>query len=170
MLVRLLLIALGTLALTGCWIGQSLYSPSDAFAAIPAGVYRAITRDEPERAYQVTLLPNGLTQIRSGEDASVYGFAPLDQDTFVAWAQIDGAKPGEDNQFYALMARQPGGTFLIYPPSCADEQAEIARKNGATIGTGIAPACRFGTRSSLERALRQMPRAPSAAMRLERIP
>lgn len=169
-MTRALLVVLASLALASCWIGRSLYSPADARPAIPPGVYRTIAPDEPKRAYRVTILPNGLTQFDTGEKQEVYGFAPLDRDSFVAWAEVEDTRPGEDNQFYGMAVRQPGGAFMIYAPECKDEQAEIARKSGATMEAGLSSTCRFPTRASLEKAMRLMPRDPSSAMRLERIP
>jgi len=169
-MARVLLIALFSLALTSCWIGRSLYSPTDARTAIPPGVYQAIAPDEPKRVYRITILPSGLTQFDTGEKQEVYGFAPLDRDSFVGWAQVEDAPADAENQMYGLLVRQPGGGFMIYLPECKDEQAEIAREAGAIMEGGTSPACRFPTRAGLEKAMRQLPRDPSQAMRLERVP
>ena len=169
-MMRILLIALVSLALAGCWIGQSLYASSDARPAIPPGLYQASGPDMSKRVYLVSLLPNGLTQFDTGEKQEVYGFAPLGGDAFVGWIQIEGSKPDEDNQIYGLVVRQSGGAFTIHAPECKNEQGEIARKNGATVEPGTPPACRFSTRASLEKAMRLMRRDPASALRLERIP
>jgi hypothetical protein len=169
--LRVLLLAFMFLALTGCWVGRDLYSPIDARPAIPAGVYRATGGDTPARVYRVSMLPDGMTQFDSGEKTEVYGFAPLGPGTFVGWVQIEDAAPGDDpNQLYGLVMRQADGLFMIYAPECKNEQAEIARKNGATIESGSSPACRFTTRAALEKAMRQMPHVTADALRLERIP
>lgn len=170
-MLRVLLLAFMFLALTGCWVGRDLYSPIDARPAIPAGVYRATGGDTPARVYRVSMLPDGMTQFDSGEKKEVYGFAPLGPGTFVGWVQIEDAAPGDDpNQLYGLVMRQADGLFMIYAPECKNEQAEIARKNGATIESGSSPACRFTTRAALEKAMRQMPHVTADALRLERIP
>lgn len=170
-MLRVLLLAFMFLALTGCWVGRDLYSPIDARPAIPAGVYRATGGDTPARVYRVSMLPDGMTQFDSGEKTEVYGFAPLGPGTFVGWVQIEDAAPGDDpNQLYGLVMRQADGLFMIYAPECKNEQAEIARKNGATIESGSSPACRFATRAALEAAMRQMSHVTADALRLERIP
>lgn len=168
---RVLLVGFTFLALTGCWVGLDLYSPTDARPAIPAGVYRATGGDTPARVYRVTMLPNGMTQFDSGEKKEVYGFTPLGPSIFVGWVQIaDSGPQDEANQLYGLVVRQADGLFMIYAPECKGEQADIARKNGATIESGSSPACRFTTRGGLEKAIREMPRVPADALRLERIP
>lgn len=169
-MVRVLLTILASLALSSCWIGRSLYTSSDARPAIPAGIYRAIAPDEPPRVYRVSILPTGLTQFDSGDKPEVYGFAQLDRNSFIGWAEMEDARPDEDNQFYGLVVREPGGAFMIYPPECKGAEAEIARKSGATVEDGTSPVCRFPTRASLQNAMRRMPRDPTQAMRLERIP
>lgn len=174
--MRLTLIALIALALAGCWIGKSLYSNADARAAIAPGVYRVTGADVPTRVYRVSMLPSGLTQFDGGEKKEVYGFAPLDRDrgTYVAWIDLsdeDGPKDeSSDNQIYALAVRHPNGEFLIYAPECKDEGAEIARKNGAVVETGMSPSCHFSSREALEKALGSLRREDSSALRLTRIP
>ncbi|MFL5208459.1 MAG: hypothetical protein ACJ8CC_04855 [Microvirga sp.] len=168
-MMRVLLIIFASLVLTSCWIGRSLFAPSDARAAIPPAVYQATAPEMPKRIYRVSLLPNGLTQFDTGEKREVYGFAPLDRDSFVAWVQIEDARPDEDNQLYLLAVREPGGVFMMYAPECRGDEAEIARKSGAAIEAGTQPACRFPTRAGLEKAMRLIPRDPAAALRLERI-
>jgi hypothetical protein len=172
--MRLLLIALLPLTLAGCWTGWNLYSTSDARPAIPSGVYRATTRDAPDRVYRVSMLPDGLTQFDGGEKKEVYGFAPLDPGTFVAWLEVEDEAPAsgqnDENQIYALMVRQPDGSFRVYAPECRNDEAEIARKAGATVNPGASPTCRFPSRAALEKALRLFPRDESSALRLARIP
>lgn len=168
--MRVLLIVLGALALTSCWIGRSLYAPTDARPAIRPGVYQATEPDKDKRVYRVSMLPSGLTQFDTGEKAEVYGFAPLDRNNFVFWVQIDDAAPNEPNQLYGLAVHQADGVFMLYLPECKDDEAEIARKQGATIETGTSPACQFPSRASLEKAIRLIPRDPASALRLERLP
>ena len=170
-MLRVLLLAFMFLVLTGCWVGRDLYSAIGARPAIPAGVYRATGGDTPARIYRVSMLPDGMTQFDSGEKKEVYGFAALGPGTFVGWVQIEDAATGDDpNQLYGLVLRQADGLFMIYAPECKNEQAEIARKNGATIESGSSPACRFATRAALEAAMRQMSHVTADALRLERIP
>jgi hypothetical protein len=174
--MRFVLIAWLSLVLAGCWVGKGLYSNADARPAIPPGVYRATGPDQPPRIYRVSMLSNGLTQFDSGENKETYGFAPLDsgRGTYVAWLDLkpDGAgiDVNGDVQIYALVARESNGEFLIVPPECKDEEAAMARKVGATVETGTAPACRFPDRRALEKAMRLLPRDKSTAMRLTRIP
>jgi hypothetical protein len=173
--VRFILIAFVSITLAGCWIGKSLYSNADARPAIPPGVYRLTGPDEPTKVYRVSMLPNGLTQFDSGEKKETYGFAPLDsgRGTYVAWLDLkpDGAgiDLNDDVQIYALVARQSNGEFLIVPPECNDEEAEMARKAGAAVETGTAPACRFPDRRALEKAMRLLPRDDKSTLRLARI-
>ena len=169
-MMRGLLIAVVSLALTSCWLGRSLYAPSDARLAIRPGVYQVTEPDKDKRVYRVSVLPNGLTQFDTGEKAEVYGFAPLDRNTFVFWVQIDDAGPKDPNQLYGLAVRQSDGVFMLYLPECKDAQAEIARRNGAVIEEGTSPACQFLTRASLEKAIRSIPLDESSALRLSRIP
>lgn len=173
--MRWLLLILALVLVAGCWSGESLYRHSDARTVIQPGIYRSTTRDRAERVYRISILSNGMTQFDGGEKKEIYGFAPLDRDTFVAWLDVRdmGETPnGEsgDNQIYALMVRRPDGGFTIYPPECKDEEAEIARKAGATVESAMSPACHFPSRASLEKALRLLPRDESSAMRLTRIP
>ena len=171
--MRFLLIALLAIALQGCWIGFNLYSASDARPAIPPGVYMASARDEPLRVYRVSMLPDGMTQFDTGEKKETYGFAPLERDTYVGWMQVeDEPRAGESkdaNQMYGLAVRQADGALFIYAPECRDEGAEIARKHGATIESGISLTCQFQTRASLEAAMRPLPRDNRSALKLVRI-
>ena len=174
--MRLVVLALACIALTSCWYGISLYSPSDAQPAIPAGVYLATAKDEPTKALRVLILANGLTQFDSGEKTETYGFAPLDRGgaAYVMWAPVKdddpkASEPGE-YQIYLLLVRQQDGEYRIYPPDCKDEEGEVARKNGATIESGAPATCRFTNRASLEAALRQLPRDQVSAATLKRIP
>jgi len=169
-MVRVLLVGLIFVALSGCWVGRNLYSPSDARTVIPPGAYQATGPGAPKRLYRVSILPNGLTQLDGGEKKEVYGFSPLEHDVFVGWVQVEDAGPEDDNQLYGLLVRQSGSVFMVYAPECRDEQAEIARKSGARIETDTSPVCHFPTRASLEKAMRLMPRDPASALRLERIP
>jgi hypothetical protein len=172
--MRLLLIGLLPLALSGCWTGLNLYSASDARPAIPSGVYQAATSDAPDRVYRVSPLPSGLTMFDGGEKKEVYGFAPLDAGTFVGWMQLDedapSTDPNDENQIYALMVKRADGDFMIYAPECKDEDGEVAKQAGATIQTGPSPTCRFPTADALRQALRQLRRDDSSALRLSRIP
>ena len=161
---RLLLVALLAVALGGCWMGTNLYAASDARPALPSGVYRAVEPGGSAKVYRVSLLPNGLTQLDDGKDKIPYGFAPLDAGgrNYVAWLQIDEdhASQGASapNQFFGLLVRRAGGTFVAYAPSCKDAAAKLARASGASVQAGVRPACRFPTRAALRKALRLLPR------------
>jgi hypothetical protein len=155
--MRLLRIIAIALALSSCWAGRSLYADADARAAVAPGAYQSIDPQGTIRDYRVSILPNGLTQFDSRDSRKTYGFAPLDPDrgTFVAWVNYEANGNG-DNQMYALMVTQPDGSFAIYAPDCVGDQAEIARKSGATIQPSTSSACRFPTRASLEDAMRRL--------------
>jgi len=175
--MRLVVLALASFALTSCWYGISLYSPSDAQHAIPAGMYLATAKDEPTKALRVSILANGLTQFDSGEKKETYGFAPLDpgRAAFVMWVPVKDNDPKGSNepgeyQIYLLLVRRQDGEYRIYPPDCKDEDGRVARKNGATIESGPSPTCRFANRASLEAALLQLPRDEVSAATLKRIP
>ena len=75
--LRFLILA-AALMLTGCWMGDGLYSSDDARQPIPAGIYRATAPDEKPHLERVTLLPNGMTTIGDEDGKNLYGFAPLD--------------------------------------------------------------------------------------------
>jgi hypothetical protein len=175
--MRLLVIALACFVLTGCWYGISLYAPSDARPAVPAGVYLTTAKDEPRKALRVSILPNGFTQFDGGEKKEIYGFAPLDpaRGTYVMWVPVKdddpkaSGEPGE-YQIYLLMVRQRDGEYRIYPPDCKDEEGEIARRNGATIESGPPASCHFTNRASLEAAMRELPRDEASAATLKRVP
>jgi hypothetical protein len=176
-LVRRLLVACLALIVSGCWTGLNLYSASDARTAIPPGVYRSSGTDEPSRIYRVSILSDGLTQFDTGEKKEVYGFAPLDpaKRTFVAWMEVDDGssadrEPADENQIYALAERRADGSFMIYLPQCDGDQMELARASGAIIRATVAPTCRFTDRSSLEAALRRLPRDDKEALKLVRVP
>lgn len=155
--MRLLIFALALL-LSGCWVGDGLYSSSDASQAIPAGIYSAINSDGETRLERVTILPNGLTQIGVGDETGFYGFAPLDRDNrrFVAWYHKDDGSSDDRTQLYLLLERRSADEFLLDIPQCKGELADIARRAGAKIEQGTADACEFATRASLEAAMRQI--------------
>ena len=119
---RLLLVVLPAVALGGCWIGTNLYATSDARPALPSGVYRAVEPGGSAKVYRVSLLPNGLTQLDDGKDKIPYGFAPLDAGgrSFVAWLEVDEDQASQGatapNQFFGLLVRRAGGTFVAYAP------------------------------------------------------
>jgi hypothetical protein len=170
------LVVLCSFLLPGCWYGVSLYAPSDARPAVPAGVYLATAKDEPTESYRVSLLPNGLTQFDTGEKKETYGFGPLDPaaGAYVMWLPVkDDDKTAEgpgEYQIYLLLVRRRDGEYRIYPPVCTDEEAEVARRNGAAIEAGPPASCHFNDRASLERALRQLPRDESSAATLKKVP
>jgi hypothetical protein len=173
--MRSLLIALASILLTGCWYGVGLYTPSDARPALKPGVYEATAKDEPTKSYRVSMLPGGLTQFDCGEKKETYGFVPLDpaRGTYVLWLPVkdDDAKSADGEfQIYLLMVRVREGEYRIYPPECRDEAQQVAVKSGATIDTGTPAACHFTSRTSLETALRQLPRDETSAAILKRIP
>ena len=153
-----LLILTAALLLTGCWVGDGLYSSRDARQPIPAGIYRTTNGDERTEIEKVTLLANGMTQIGDGDGKGFYGFTPLDTGNrrFIAWFRKDEETPQDRGQFYMLLERRSADEFVIYLPECKGELAEIARKAGATIETGTVDVCHFPTRTSLENAMRQV--------------
>ena len=166
--LRLLPMLVSIFLLCGCWAGSRLYSARDAVSAIPPGVYLADEEDSPQSAYNISMLPNGLTRFDRGEKSETYGFAPLDagQGTFVGWADMDDAPstspPGL--QIYALLVKRSDRGFEVYLPDCGKEHAQ-AESDGAKFDDGV---CTFPTRVALERALRHMPR--TEPLRLVRAP
>ena len=170
------LVALCSFMLSGCWYGISLYAPSDGRPAVPSGVYLFTAEDEPTKSYRVSALPNGLTQFDSGEKKEAYGLAPLDPaaGTYIMWLPVkDDDKTAEGSgeyQIYLLLARQRDGEYRIYPPDCKDEEAELARRNGAAVEAGPPASCHFTDRASLESALRRLPRDESSAATLKKVP
>jgi hypothetical protein len=167
--MRLLILA-AALMLTGCWMGDGLYSSDDARQPIPAGIYRATARDEKTHIEKVTLLPNGMTTIGDEDGKNLYGFAPLDSDDrrFVVWYRKDEDSPNDHTQLYMLLERQSADEFVLYLPECKGELAELARKAGATIEEGTTDVCHFLTRSSVETAMRQV-RISGDVMRIVRV-
>ena len=158
--MRRLVIGLLSLTLSGCWIGEGLYSNNDARIGIEPGVYRMSAQSEPPQVTRVTLLANGMTQMTDKDGADVYGLVPLDPATgrFAVWFndkdQKGSAKPA---QFYFLGQKHADGSFTLYMPECSGEEAEIARRAAAVVeeASGVS-ACRFKSRASLETALRQL--------------
>jgi hypothetical protein len=153
-----LLLLFATLLLTGCWVGDGLYSSSDARQPIRPGIYRTTAGEGRTQIEKVTLLPNGLTEIGDGDGQGFYGFAPLDKENrrFVAWFRKDEETPEDRGQLYMLLERRSADEFVLYLPECKGELAEIARKAGATVEQGSADTCQFPTRASLESAMRQV--------------
>jgi hypothetical protein len=163
--MRRLLIALLSLALAGCWVGDRLYADRDARPALVPGLYRASAPGEKPGDVRISILPNGLTQMADadGTDPDVYGFAPLDlqRGTFVVWhGEEKGGRSAEGKQLYLLGQRRNDGSFTIYVPFCDGAEAQLARRAGAILGgTGKAGdpiTCRFRSRTSLENGLRQL--------------
>jgi hypothetical protein len=144
------LVLAAALLLTGCWVGDGLYSNGDARQPIPAGIYRTTSGEDRIKIEKVTLLQNGLTQIDDGDGKGFYGFAPLDKDNrrFVAWFRKDEQTPEDRAQFYMLLDRRSADEFILYLPECKGELAELARKAGATIEEGTSAVCHFLTRST----------------------
>lgn len=170
---RLLIIA--CLGLSSCWYGDRLYTPSDARAVIPAGVYRATIEDETPKVYRVSVEPDGMTKLDGGESPDLLGFSPLDasRGTYVAWLPLKDKDKSDERgelQIYMLMVRIAPDEYRFYPPECKDAAADIARNNGATIEEGTSPACRFTRRTDVERALRLLPRDESSGSTLKRVP
>ncbi|MBW0006553.1 MAG: hypothetical protein JO335_02450 [Sphingomonas sp.] len=172
--MRRLLILLACLALTACWYGDRLYTPSDARPAIRPGVYRATAEDEAPKAYRISIEPDGMTKLDGGETTDLMGFSPLDsvRGTYVAWLPLKDKEPDErgELQIYLLMMRAGPDEYRIYPPECKDSGADLARKNGATVEEGTSPACYFTSRSDVEKALRSLPLDEHSASTLKRIP
>jgi hypothetical protein len=162
--MRLLMIALLSLALAGCWIGDRLYSDSDARPALVPGLYRLSTPGEKPGEVRISILRSGLTEMSDAggkdDDSDVYGFAPLDprRGTFVVWHGGDkGGQSTEGEQLYLLGQRHAGGIFAIYIPFCDGTEAGIARRAGAEIeGAKKRELCRFRSRAALEDALRRL--------------
>ena len=153
------LIAALALLLTGCWMGDGLYSAGDATSAMPPGIYRVTESNGNSRTDRVSLLPDGMTQIEaeSGGNHDIIGFAPLDSEgrAFVQWGTPSGER--SNVQTYNLVERHANGEFVFYMPSCEGEEAEIARSAGATVEPGRdLTTCRFHTRASLESAMRRL--------------
>ena len=155
--MRFLILA-AALMLTGCWMGDGLYSSGDARQAIPAGIYRATARDEKPHLERVTLLPNGMTTIGDEDGNNLYGFAPLDSDNrrFVAWYRKDEASPDDRAQLYMLLERRSANEFVFSFPQCNGALREIAQGAGATVEKSTVDTCLFPTRASVEAAMRQV--------------
>jgi hypothetical protein len=165
-----LIIFLSALLLAGCWAGEGLYSNQDAKQPIPAGTYRATDPDGKTKLENVSRLANGMTRIGDDEGKGLYGFAPLDKQNrrFVAWYREDNQSPNEKAQVYLLLERRSNDEFVLYFPDCKGENAEIARKAGATIEKGGVDTCHFLTRASVETAMRQV-RVSDDVMRIVRV-
>jgi hypothetical protein len=135
-------------------------------------VYSATAPNESAHLYRVSRRSDGMTQFDGDDGKLIVGFAPLEADrgVFVAWEQAErDSKEADDNQTYALLVAQTDGAFLVYAPSCKDDQEAVARDSGATVASGIFATCRFPSRARLEQALRRLSRDDNSAMRLVRI-
>jgi hypothetical protein len=170
--MRHLLIALLSLSLAGCWMGNGLYADGDARRAIEPGTYQGFAPKQAPGQLQVSLLPNGLTRISDKNGGDDYGFAPLDpgRGTFVAWTNDKEERIGARHvQLYFLATRSSDGSLTLYIPSCDGDEAAIATTAGATVEKSTPAACHFPTRTSVEKALRRL-RPVNADMTLKLVP
>jgi hypothetical protein len=172
--MRTILAAFAALLLSGCWLGESFYTPADARPAIPAGSYRGLNSngDPGPGPIVVTILPDGMTRIEpgGGQPPLTIGFAPLDESgrTFVAWtAETTIPQRTGNGSLYGLLQRADNGDFLYYVPVCEDTEA-VARAAGAAVDSPAdAPKlCRFPDRTRLEAALRQLRPDPTDASKI----
>lgn len=157
--MRHLLALLGLLFLSGCWIGDPLYTAADARPGIAPGRYSVVTPDGATKVMLVSLRDDGMTRIDLEDepgDPSFVGFAPLDPaaGTSVGW----WAPPGSSAKLaYGLLRRQADGVYLVLLPRCLETQAIAAAAGGTVTRPGTAGAsCDFPGRASLETAMRAL--------------
>jgi len=173
--MRKLIAAAFALLLPGCWLGDGLYSATDARPALPPGLYRLVFEGEEEsETARVSIMADGMTRIEGTRDAAIIGFVPLDAEgrRFAQWNEVADRLPRPGfSEFYLLVERRPGGEYVFYYPTCEDEEREVARSAGATVEpTPNIAICRFSSRASLETALRRLrPDSAHVVYRLVRI-
>ena len=165
-----LLISFAALMLSGCWTGDGLYSDGDARPAVPSGIYQMSYAGETHTE-RVSLLPNGLTKFTDEDGTQLFGFVPLDAKgtRFVAWDRDSEAPPSDHTQGYLVLESRANGEFFLYMPNCIGNEAEIAKRAGATVRVSTVNECQFPTRASLETAMREV-RISREAVRLVRTP
>jgi hypothetical protein len=147
------LILLFALPLAGCWEGDIFYATSDSRPALPPGTYHVVPTDDPADAgtAQVSILDNGMTQIRDDKGINAVGFAPLGSSSFVAWIP----EQEEGWALYALFQKERGRYRFVIP--FCDKTKVIAAAAGAQIAPDPKVAiCRFRTRAQLEDGLRHL--------------
>jgi hypothetical protein len=168
--MRLMMIALLSLLLSGCWVGHDFYGPADLRQPLAAGDYEAmeLSRDRPIDESRVrivhrsdghlTATPIDARGREDHADASTMGFVPLDPAgrLFVTWQLSREPETGIHERVYALLRREASGAFIWLLPRCQGREADAARAAGATIANteGMVPTCRFSTREQLEAAFR----------------
>jgi hypothetical protein len=146
------------LFLSGCWLGDALYTEADARPGIVPGRYRVITPDGAAKVMLVSLRADGMTRIDLEDEPgnpSFFGFAPLDAaaGTYVAW----WSPPRSRNQLaYALVRRESGGVYVALLPRCLETQAIVTAAGGTVRPGASAPTCSFPNRESLAAALRAL--------------
>jgi hypothetical protein len=165
-----LVVPVVALLLTGCWEGNGLYSSGDATQPVPAGTYQLIIPDKKAEVAHVSILANGMTQVSEDDGKVEYGFAPLDRGNrrFVAWSEEKGDGPAQRPQIYTLIEKRSDSEFVLYPPRCDGREETVARGAGAALKTGIFNTCHFSTRTSVEKAMRQL-RVSGRVIRFVRI-
>jgi hypothetical protein len=172
--MRALVTAVLMLLLSGCWMGDRLYSAADARPALPPGSYRIVGGEGESAIARVSIMANGMTRIQGPHDEAIFGFVPLDGEgrAFVQWDDDSERAPGADvSQVYYLVEHGPGDEYVFYFPMCENEEREIALAAGAAVVTEPnVTICRFSTRASLEGALRRLrPNPEQIVLRLTRI-
>jgi hypothetical protein len=148
--------------LTGCWVGQGLFSDRDAKRVIEPGVYRSAAPGEEAREVRVSILPTGLTRMSDPADGEneddAYGFSPLDggQRKFVGWFSKENDQNGERVQIYFLLQKVGPAAFTIYIPECKGATGALAKTAGASVDTGTAATCAFRSKDAVKRAMLQL--------------
>ena len=169
------------LLLPGCWFGGDFYTASDLRPALPPGRYRVepLTprpgEEDPGKTLVVSVRGDGFTEFVPVEqdgredrsETAIAGFVPVDETNtaFAAWFELppggppaqNGAVGSPDLRPYALLRRDPDGSYRFLILSCPGPIEAIARAAGARPSELAPSVCIFPDRASLEAGLRSVP-------------
>lgn len=179
--MKIFAVLLLSLSLSGCWVGQEFYAPSEAVQAIQPGKYKihreySRVSDDPDKAnrdqfnrdrlndatdVKIAYAPDGRALVRNnGEiDASIATLVPFDkaEGTYIAQIEMGDeagiAGGGIGKAVFALIRITPRGYDLAVP-ICNDYQRVASRPRIYAKGPlfGL-PTCMYNTRADLEAAM-----------------
>ena len=174
--MRIPIVALAALALSGCWTGGPFFQASDAVPALPAGDYLAsytpvLSEPPDEAAGRIEVRADGMTTFTgaeatpSSDPVLVMGFTSLEgaEGHFVPWiVHWDNRDLSGDRGAYGVLSRGTDGAYQLQLPGCTGPMEAQAWAAGASVSRntdGLA-ICRFPDRASLVAALRAFVAAP----------
>jgi hypothetical protein len=169
------------LLLPGCWFGGDFYAASDLRPALAPGRYRVVPitprpgEEDQAKIFVVSIRGDGFTALTPLEpderedrsETAVAGFVPVDDanTAFAAWFERppggaetqSGVVGSPDLRPYALLRRDPDGSYRFLILSCPGPTEAAARAAGARPSELAPGLCIFPDRASLEAGLRNVP-------------